>query len=105
MANLEKKDSNPTVIGIANLLVFGGLGYLLIGQKDKAIKVIIITAILSCLGGIGFIVAIFAFLDGVDVAKAVEAGEEVGENEYKNEILFKLMKLIDKEAVCKTVTA
>ncbi len=105
MANLVKKDSNPTVIAVANLLVFGGLGYILIGQKDKAIKIIILTAILSCLGGLGVIIAILAFLDGKEVAKAVEAGEEVDENEYKQEILFKIMNLIDKTATFKPVAA
>ncbi len=105
MANLQKKGSNPTIIAVANLFIFGALGYFLIGQNDKGIKILILTAVLSLIGGIGIIIAVLAALDGMEVAKAVEAGSEVDANEYKNEILFKIMKIIDKTAICKTVTA
>jgi len=110
MANLEKKDLNPVLVAVANWFIAGILGYILIGQTSKAIKVFLAILILSAVtffvGGIGGVVVwLLATIDGFQVATAVEAGEEVAENEYKNEILFKIVKLIDKDAVCKTVNA
>lgn len=100
MANLEKKGANPMVVGLLNLFLFGCVGYFQLGQKDKGIKVLIGSVVLSVVG-LGWILMILAFIDGKAVAEAVEAGEEVDENEYKNEILYKIISLIDKTAIYK----
>jgi len=84
--------------------VFSILGYILIGQTNKGIKVFLATLIGSFLCLIpGVVVAILALVDVYQVALAVKNDEEVDEAEYKNELLYKIVKMIDSEAICKTV--
>ena len=49
----------------------------------------------------GIVLAVLGLVDVYQVAVAVEAGEEVDENEYKMELLYKVVKLIHKDAVFK----
>ena len=102
MAKLENKQVNPILALVANWLVLGILGYILIGQTSKAIKVLITTILASCLCLIpGIIVGICSLVDVFQVATAVAQGEEVDEHEYKVELLDKFCKIIDKSAVFK----
>ncbi len=100
MATLEKKDVNPVVILLANFCCLGGLGYILMGQTTKAIYTFILFVILVWVG-IGAIVGILATIDGYQTAQALAAGEEVDENEYKLEIYYKLISILDKNAIYK----
>ena len=45
------------------------------------------------------VVAVLGLIDVYQVAEALQKGEKLDENEYKFEILYKLMSLIDKKAV------
>lgn len=103
MANRTKRSSNPTITALANFLVFGSLGYYLMGHNEKALKMLIFTIVFYMIGGLGLIIAALAAIDGMEIAKAIKTGEEIGENEYKNEILFRIVKIIDKSAVCKSM--
>ena len=99
MAALVKKGVPPVVIGLLNLIWC--IGYFIMGQSKKAIMVIICAILgnLVCIGGL--VVAILSILDGLAVASAVAAGEEVDENEYKNELLYKICKILHKDAIFK----
>lgn len=102
MAKLEKKGISPIVAVIANWFVFGVLGYFLLGQTKKALYVLIagIVGSILCLVP-GIIIAVLGLIDVYKIAEAVEKGEEVDENEYKMELLYKVAKIIHKEAVFK----
>lgn len=106
MANLEKKGIDPVLAAVANWFGISILGYVLVGQTDKGIKVLIAVLIGSlCCGIPGTILAILGIIDVYQVALAVKNDEEVDEHEYKNELLYKVVKMLDKEAICKTVPA
>ena len=102
MAKLENKQVNPVVALAATWLVLGILGYILLGQTSKSIKVLITATLASFLCVIpGIIVGICSLVDVFQVATAVAQGEEVDEHEYKVELLYKFCKIIDKSAVFK----
>lgn len=106
MANVENKKTSPVIALVANWLVFGILGYILIGQTNKGIKVLIAAIIGSILCVLpGLVVAILGLVDVFQTAKAIESGEEVDENEYKNELLYKIVKNLHKEAIFKGASA
>lgn len=106
MANLEPKTS-PIVAALAAFCCLGGLGHFLLGQGGKGTYIIglfIGTTILSpCTGGllglVTLVIWVLAIMDAHAVATAVEAGEEIDENEYKNEFLFKVMSNLHKDAI------
>ena len=114
MAVLENKNINPMAAAIANFCCLMILGYLLLGQARKGvfplftlIGLLIIDGILSRIIGplilfaapLCLLLAIFVAIDAYQVAEAVQNGEQVDENEYKFEILYKLMRMIDKQAI------
>lgn len=106
MANVENKNVSPVVALIANWFVFGVLGYYMIGQLNKGIMIVVCTMIGSCLCGIpGLVIFILAIMDVLKTAEAIEKGEEVDENEYKNELLYKIVKIIHKDAIFKGDTS
>jgi FtsH-binding integral membrane protein len=92
---ISKKDANPIVVLILNLIM-GGIGYLIIGQKKKGIAAIIIFFILlvccwiigiclivtipfSWLIGIGgaMIWSLICGIDGFKIATKLKAGESL----------------------------
>ena len=102
MAKLENKNVNPIVAVVANWFVFGILGYILLGQTKKGLMVVVATLIgtlLCCLPGV--VVAVLGLIDVYQTAEAVQKGEEVDENQYKQELLYKIVSKIHKEAVFK----
>lgn len=100
MAAITKKDTSPIVALIANLCCFGILGYVLIGQTNKGLFTFIVALVLSFVG-VGFIVSILGLIDVYQVAEAIQRGETIDENEYKLEILYKIMSIVDKNAIYK----
>ncbi|MFH1377712.1 MAG: hypothetical protein ABIH86_03065 [Planctomycetota bacterium] len=100
MAKIEKKGTSPVVAALANFCCFGILGYILLGQASKGIMVLIVSIVLNLIG-VGWIVALLGVYDAYLVAGAIEKGEEVDENEYKFELLYKLMKVVHKDAIFK----
>ena len=105
MAKLENKGIDPILAAVANWFVLSILGYILIGQTQKGVNVLIAVLIGSCLCILpGTVIAILGIIDVYQIALAVKNGEEVDEHEYKNELLFKIVKMIDKNAICKTVS-
>ncbi len=102
MAKLEKKGVDPVLAAVANWFVFSILGYILIGQTSKGVKVLITIIVgLVCCWLPGVILAILAAVDVYQVAKAVNEGEEIDEHEYMVPMLYKFAKIFDKEAICK----
>ena len=95
------KKPSPVVALLANFCCLGIVGYVMCGQTKKSIYVLVVTIIATIitLGMLGWIVSIFGMIDVYQVAESLSKGETLDENEYKFEILYKMMKLIDKTAV------
>lgn len=105
MAALENKKIHPALALIANWFVFGILGYILIGQTKKSLFVLVAILIGYVLCVIpGVVIAILSLIDVYMVADAVQKGEQVDENEYKIELLYKICKILHKDAVFKSPT-
>ena len=71
---------DPVLVLVLNLLVAGGVGYLIMGQKVKgivAIGVWIVGLIFTC-GAASGLVAIVAAVDGYLQAQQLQAGHPVG---------------------------
>jgi hypothetical protein len=106
MATIKKPDANPIVALLLTLFVFN-LGHLLInGQQKKWMMSLIVIIIGSFLLFFpGMILSILSAIDAMQTAERLQKGEEIGENEYTQPLLFKVVSIIDKTATCKTVTA
>ena len=48
----------------------------------------------------GLVIGVLSIIDSYQTAERLQKGEEIGENEYTQPLLFKIMKLVDKEATC-----
>ena len=94
MAQLTHGGFSPIVAFLLN-----GIAFFLWGQKKKAFITWGAMILLSWLCGLGGIICLFAALDAMAIAKALQAGEPVDENEYRNELFYKIAKIVDKEAV------
>ena len=71
---------DPILILVLNLLVAGGLGYIILGQKTKGIVAIIIWVVGWAACGIpSGIVAVLAAIDGYLQAQQLQQGKPVGE--------------------------
>ena len=78
---------DPILILVLNLIVAGGLGYLILGQKNKgivAIAVWIIIAIPTCFAA-SFILGIVTAIDGYFQAQHLQAGHPVGQWTFFND--------------------
>ena len=78
---------DPVLILVLNLLLFGGVGYLIIGQKMKGIIAIIawlVVLLPTCGSGSGLL-AIVAAVDGYLQAQQLKAGFPVGQWTFFND--------------------
>jgi biotin transporter BioY len=100
MAKISKPDANPIVALLLTLFVFE-LGHLIInGQQKKWIMVFVATLIgevLCCLPGL--LIFVLSVMDSYKTAQKLQAGKEVDENEYSVELLYKIVKIIHKDAI------
>lgn len=98
---IKKPDANPVVALLLTFLILN-LGHLITnGQQRKwlfTLIAIIVGEFLCLLPGM--VIWILSVIDAYQTAQRLQAGEEIGENEYSLPLLFKIMKLIDKEATC-----
>lgn len=71
---------DPILVLVLNLLVAGGVGYIIMGQKVKGIVAIVawlVLLVVTCGAGSG-LVAIVAAVDGYLQAQQLQAGHPVG---------------------------
>ncbi|HEX3108933.1 MAG TPA: hypothetical protein VHU41_07545 [Thermoanaerobaculia bacterium] len=77
----QQPPKDPTIILVLNLLLLGGVGYIVMGQKMKGIVAIIVClviAIPTC--GVGsLLVGVAAGIDGMMQAQQLQAGFPVGQ--------------------------
>jgi hypothetical protein len=79
---------DPILIAVLNLLVAGGLGYFLMGQKTKGIVAIIAWIVLlvppSC-GTLSAVLAIVTAIDGYLQSQLQQQGKNLGEWTFFND--------------------
>jgi hypothetical protein len=78
---------DPVVVLLLNLLILGGVGYIVMGQKAKGI-VAIVTAVLIAIPTCGTgaaAVAAFGAVDGYLQAMQLKAGHPVGQWTFFND--------------------
>lgn len=102
MKQIKNKNANPVVALLVNIFVLPGLGQMILGQSNKGIMVFLCALIGTCLCCVpGTVVVILSHVDAYLCASALQQGETLGENEYKQELLYKIVRIIDKSAVYK----
>ncbi len=78
---------DPILVMVLNLLLFGGVGYIIMGQKTKGIVAIVaclVIGIPTC--GIGsIVVGILGAVDGYLQAQQLQAGHPVGQWTFFND--------------------
>jgi hypothetical protein len=104
LATIKKTDANPTTALILSLLIIN-LGALIInGQQRK----FIFTAVAMCLTWwflLGVLIWVLSAIDTMQTAERLQKGEEIDENEYTNELLYKIIKIVDSTATFKGATS
>jgi hypothetical protein len=78
---------DPILVLVLNLLVAGGVGYIIMGQKTKGIVAIVIWAIglvVTC-GIASGIVSVLGAIDGYLQAQQLQQGHPVGEWTFFND--------------------
>jgi uncharacterized membrane protein YedE/YeeE len=99
---ISKPDANPVVALILTWFVFG-LGHMIVnGQTNKWIWTLVMTLVGYVLCFIpGFIIGILSVIDAYQTAVRLKNGETIGQNEYSFPLLYKICKILDKNATCK----
>ena len=100
MAKISKPDANPIIALLLTWFVFGTGHWLINGQQKKWIMILvasIIGSILCCLPGM--VIGILSIIDAYKTAQKLQSGKEIDENEYSVELLYKIVKIIHKEAI------
>lgn len=71
---------DPILVLVLNLLLLGGVGYIILGQKTKGIVAIVATVILGVVTcGIGFGITILFAIDGYLQAQQLQQGHPIGQ--------------------------
>ena len=71
---------DPILILVLNLLLLGGVGYIIMGQKTKGIVAIVVWVLgLATCGVVSGLVGIFGAIDGYMQAQQLQAGHPVGQ--------------------------
>jgi hypothetical protein len=78
---------DPILVMVLNLLLFGGVGYIVMGQKLKGIVAIVIWLVVLCptFGSGSGLVAIIAAVDGFMQAQQLKAGSPLGQWTFFND--------------------
>lgn len=100
MAKISKPNANPILAAILTWFVLGTGHWLINGQQKKWIMILVaslIGTVLCCLPGI--VIGILSIIDAYKTATKLKAGKEIDENEYSVAILFKIVKILHKDAV------
>ncbi len=90
---IQKPDTNPIIIAVANWFGWGGLGYFLMGQKKKAIISVIVFLVggtITC--GLLYMFSLITAYDGYLLGQKLQSGQAIGENENGLEFLNAIFK-------------
>ena len=71
---------DPILVLVLNLLLLGGVGYIIMGQKTKGIVVMVayvVITVVTC--GIGSVLAVLTAIDGYLQAQQLQQGHPIGQ--------------------------
>lgn len=91
---IQKPDTNPVIVAVANFFLFGALGYYLIGQQKKAMIAAIATiglSVITC-GTLGWLPVFVFTYDGYLLGQKLQSGQSIGENENGLDFLNAIFK-------------
>jgi hypothetical protein len=77
---ITKPDANPILLAALNLILWGCVGYFMIGQKKKAIISLVITFVTAWCG-LALIWILIAAYDVYLLGQKLQQGESIGMNE------------------------
>jgi hypothetical protein len=100
-ATIRKPEANPMVSALLTAFVFLSGHVIINGQQKKwliNVAAYLIGLVLCCLPGL--VVLVLTIMDSYKTAQRLQAGEEIGENEYTEPMLYKICKILDKTATC-----
>lgn len=102
---IKKPDANPIAAALLTWFVLG-IGHIVInGQTNKWVFTLIATLIGTALCVLpGIVIGVLSVVDSYQTAERLKSGEAIPENEYSNVLLYKICKIIDKNATCKFAT-
>lgn len=91
---IRKPDTNPLITALLNFFLFGGVGYLYMGQQKKGIISIVICVVGSMLtcGLLSLVWAIISAYDGYLLSQKLQSGQQIGENENALPFLNNIFK-------------
>jgi len=89
---ITKPDANPLLVASCNLLLAGGVGYFVLGQKQKAMIAIVICLSTQWCCGLGWVFRLVFACDAYLLAQKLQSGESIGENENALEFLNMIFK-------------
>jgi uncharacterized membrane protein YedE/YeeE len=98
---LQKPDANPILAVLLTWFVFGLGHWLVNGQQRKWLYTFVaslVGTLLCCVPGI--VISILSIIESYMTAERLQRGETIGENEYFQPLLFKIISMVDKEATC-----
>ncbi len=99
MSTIRKPDANPILAVLLTWFLLGSGHVIVNGQQRKWIFTLVATFVGQFLCVLpGIVVALLSIVDAYQTATRLQAGEEIGENEYSNEMLFKIVSKIDSTA-------
>ncbi len=79
---IQKPDTNPIIIALANSVV-GALGYYLMGQERKAMfaaAITLVTFLITCSTLVWLPILVFMY-DGYLLGQKLQSGQSIGQNE------------------------
>lgn len=91
---IQKPDTNPVLVAVLNLFLFGAVGYLVMGQQKKAIISAVITCALGLctFGTLAWLWPIVVAYDGYMLGQKLQSGQSIGENENAVPFLNNIFK-------------
>ncbi len=102
MTQISKPGANPIAAALLTWFVLG-IGHIVInGQTNKWVWTLVATLIGTCLCVLpGIVINVLSVVDSYQTAERLKNGETIGENEYSMPLLYKVCKILDKNATCK----
>ena len=101
MSTIRKPEANPILAAV--LTCFLSCGHVVVnGQQRKWMFTLLATILgVFCCFLPGTVIGLLSVFDSYQTALRLQAGEEIGENEYSVEMLYKIMSKIDSTATFK----
>ena len=99
MKTIKKPDANPIAALLLTMFLLQTGHVIINGQSRKWLFIflsIIIGYVLCCIPGL--VVIVCSWIESYQTAERLQKGEEIGENEYTLELLYKIVSKLDSTA-------